>query len=86
MSTLNNDSPNFVIVELFHGILSLLFCGEGNKCIASIVAIEVHHHPYFVYAAELQRQVSLTFLQLHHPKMYISYISSLDYIFLSLYS
>ncbi len=56
MSSLNNTSPDFIVVELFHGILSLLFCGEGNKCIASIVAIEVHHHPYFVNFAKLQRQ------------------------------
>ncbi len=56
MSSLNNNSPDFIVVELFHGILSLLFCGEGNKCIASIVAIEVHHHPYFVNFAKLQRQ------------------------------
>lgn len=65
MSTLNTDSPDFIVVELFHGILSLLFCGEGNKCITSIVAIEVHHHPYFVNFAKLQRQVSLTFLKLN---------------------
>lgn len=68
MSTLNSNSPDFIVVELFHGILSLLFCGKGNKCIASIVAVEVHHHPYFVNFAKLQRQGNLTFLKLHHTK------------------
>lgn len=62
MSSLNNDSPDFIVVELFHGILSLLFSGEGNKRIASIVAIEVHHHPYFVNFAELRRQVHQTII------------------------
>lgn len=66
MSSLNNNSPDFIVVELFHGILSLLFCGKGNKCIASIVAIEVHHHSYFVNFAKLQTQVSVTVLRLHH--------------------
>ncbi len=69
MSSLNNNSPDFIVVELFHGILSLFFCGEGNKCIASIVAIEVHHHPYFVNFAKLQRQVSVTVLRLHHTEI-----------------
>lgn len=44
-----------MVVKLFHGVFGLLFRGKGDKCVTSIVAIEIHHHPYFINVAKLQK-------------------------------
>lgn len=40
--------PDFIIVEVLHCGLGLLLVVESDECIASVVAIEIHHHPHLV--------------------------------------
>lgn len=38
---------------MLHGILGFLFSAEGDKSVATVVPVEIHHHPYFIDFAKL---------------------------------
>ena len=50
----DNHKPDLIVIELLHGRLGFLFGVEGDKGIAPVVSVEVHHHPHLIYLTELR--------------------------------
>lgn len=48
--------PDFMVVELFNGGSGLLFGAEGDEGVASVVSVEVHHHPDLVDLSKLKTE------------------------------
>lgn len=53
--------PNFKIVQLSDCVPGLLFAGECDKSISSVVPVEVHHHPHFIDSTNLGKKAKHTF-------------------------
>lgn len=46
--------PDLIVIELLHGCFGLLFCAEGHEGVATVVTIEVHHHPHLIDLTKLE--------------------------------
>lgn len=57
----HQNEPDLVVVELLHGCFGFQFGAEGDKGVASVVSVEVHHHSHLVDLTKLEEEGAVEF-------------------------